>query len=90
MIDFAKINLVLIMSYVLAGVTMIVAPVDACQICVPYPKTTIADALIKADKDFDLLVIPGAGHGAMGTRYGRRRMRDFFVRHLHGVEPRTP
>ena len=56
----------------------------------PASTMQVVDALIKADKDFDLLVIPGAGHGAMGTSYGRRRMRDFFVRHLLGVEPRRP
>jgi dipeptidyl aminopeptidase/acylaminoacyl peptidase len=52
------------------------------------PESTMrfADALIKADKDFDLLVIPGGGHG-MGGEYGQRRMQDFFVRHLLGVEP---
>jgi dipeptidyl aminopeptidase/acylaminoacyl peptidase/uncharacterized protein (DUF885 family) len=43
------------------------------------------DALIKADKDFDLILVPGAGHG-MGGEYGSRRMRDFFVRHLLGTE----
>jgi hypothetical protein len=37
------------MGYVLACVTITVVPVDACQICVPYPKTTIADLLMKAD-----------------------------------------
>jgi dipeptidyl aminopeptidase/acylaminoacyl peptidase len=46
----------------------------------------LADALIKAEKDFDLVVVPGAGHG-MGGAYGTRRMHDFFVRHLLGVEP---
>jgi dipeptidyl aminopeptidase/acylaminoacyl peptidase len=46
----------------------------------------LADALIKAGKDFDLIVVPGAGHG-MGGSYGTRRMNDFFVRHLLGVEP---
>ncbi len=46
----------------------------------------LADALIKAGKDFDLVVVPGAGHG-MGGPYGDRRLRDFFVRHLHGIEP---
>jgi len=46
----------------------------------------LADALIKAGKDFDLVVVPGAGHG-MGGAYGSRRMNDFFVRHLHGREP---
>ena len=37
----------------------------------------VVDALIKADKDFDLVVIPGAGHGAAGTPYGTRRQLDF-------------
>jgi dipeptidyl aminopeptidase/acylaminoacyl peptidase len=51
------------------------------------PESTyqVVDALIKADKDFDLVVIPGAGHGS-GGRYGERRRRDFFVRHLLGRE----
>lgn len=52
------------------------------------PESTMrfADALIKAGKDFDLLVIPGSGHG-MGGSYGQRRMQDFFVRNLLGTEP---
>jgi dipeptidyl-peptidase 4 len=52
------------------------------------PESTfrLADALIKAGKDFDLVVVPGAGHG-MGGSYGTRRMHDFFVRHLLGEEP---
>jgi len=47
------------------------------------PESTMrfVDELIKADKDFDLIVVPGAGHGSGGS-YGRRRMYDFFVRHL--------
>ena len=54
----------------------------------PASTMQVVDALVRADKDFDLIVIPGAGHGAAGTSYGRRRQRDFLVRHLHGVEPR--
>jgi dipeptidyl aminopeptidase/acylaminoacyl peptidase len=52
------------------------------------PESTMrfVDALIKAGKDFDLLVVPGGGHG-MGGAYGQRRMQDFFVRHLLGTEP---
>jgi hypothetical protein len=52
------------------------------------PESTMrfVDALVKAEKDFDLLVIPGGGHG-MGGAYGQRRMQDFFVRHLLGTEP---
>ena len=54
----------------------------------PASTMQVVDALIRADKDFELLVVPGAGHGAAGTPYGRRRLRDFFVRNLLGVEPR--
>lgn len=54
----------------------------------PASTMQVVNALIKADKDFDMLVIPGAGHGASGTAYGRRRLMDYFVRHLHGVDPR--
>lgn len=54
----------------------------------PASTMQVVNALVKADKDFELLVIPGAGHGAAGTPYGRRRLQDFFVRHLLGVEPR--
>ena len=47
------------------------------------PATTlqVADRLIKAGKDFDLLFVPGGGHGA-GGKYGERKLMDFFVRHL--------
>ena len=54
----------------------------------PASTMQVVNALIKADKDFDLLVVPGGGHGVGSGRYGMRRTRDFFVRHLHGVEPR--
>ena len=54
----------------------------------PASTMQVVDALIRADKDFDLLVIPGAGHGSAESAYGKRRRRDFFVRHLLGVEPR--
>jgi len=52
------------------------------------PESTyrFVDALIKAGKDFDFLVVPNGGHG-MGGAYGQRRMQDFFVRYLLGVEP---
>ncbi|MBC7856312.1 MAG: prolyl oligopeptidase family serine peptidase, partial [Pirellulaceae bacterium] len=54
----------------------------------PASTMQVANALIRANKDFDLIIIPGAGHGAGGGPYGQRRMRDFFVRHLLGIEPR--
>ncbi len=52
----------------------------------PESTLRLVDALIKAGKDFDLLVVPGMDHSDGGA-YGRRRLQDFFVRHLHGVEP---
>jgi dipeptidyl-peptidase-4 len=53
----------------------------------PASTMQVANALVKADKDFDLLVIPGTGHGAGDSPYGRRRTTDFFVRHLLDEEP---
>ncbi|HUR55252.1 MAG TPA: prolyl oligopeptidase family serine peptidase, partial [Gemmataceae bacterium] len=52
------------------------------------PESTyrLAGALIKANKDFDFVMVPGMGHSDGGT-YGRRRLHDFFVRHLQGKEP---
>jgi len=55
----------------------------------PASTMQLVDALIRADKDFDLLLIPGVGHGSAETPYGTRRREDFFVRHLLGVEPRS-
>jgi dipeptidyl aminopeptidase/acylaminoacyl peptidase len=54
----------------------------------PASTMQVVDALIQADKDFELLVVPGGGHGIAESSYGTRRRRDFFVRHLLGVEPR--
>jgi dipeptidyl aminopeptidase/acylaminoacyl peptidase len=55
----------------------------------PASTMQVVNALIKADKDFDLLVVPGGQHGAGSGPYGTRRRNDFFVRHLLGVEPRS-
>jgi dipeptidyl aminopeptidase/acylaminoacyl peptidase len=56
----------------------------------PASTMQVANALVKANKDFDLLIMPGTGHGAAETPYGKRRRADFFVRHLLGREPREP
>ncbi|NRF37469.1 S9 family peptidase [Pedobacter foliorum] len=52
------------------------------------PESTyrVADALIKSNKDFEFLAIPGAGH-TDGGAYGRRKKRDFFIRYLLNVTP---
>ncbi len=55
----------------------------------PASTMQVVNALVKADKDFDLLVMPGTNHGAAETPYASRRRMDFLVRHLLGTEPRS-
>ena len=55
----------------------------------PASTMQVVDALIKADKDFDMLIVPGGGHGIGESPYASRQRMDFFVRHLLGVEPRS-
>lgn len=52
----------------------------------PASTMQVVNALIKADKSFDFLMLPGAGHTSGGA-YGDKRRYDFFVHHLLGVEP---
>lgn len=54
----------------------------------PYNTYLVVDALIKANKDFDLIIYPNARHGYGGdNNYMTRRRWDYFVRHLLGAEP---
>jgi dipeptidyl aminopeptidase/acylaminoacyl peptidase len=48
----------------------------------PASTLQVVNALIKADKDFDLLYMPGTGHGVARTPYGWRRLQEFFKRNL--------
>ena len=52
----------------------------------PAATLQVVNALIRANKKFDLLFLPGGGHG-MGGAYGERALTDFFVHNLLGVEP---
>jgi dipeptidyl aminopeptidase/acylaminoacyl peptidase len=52
----------------------------------PSSTLQVANQLIKHNKKFDLLFVPGGGHGA-GGEYGQHRLQDFFVEHLLGVAP---
>lgn len=53
-----------------------------------HPAMTIqvVDALIKANRDFDLIIAPNRAHGLNEPYFIRRRW-DYFVRHLLGVDP---
>jgi dipeptidyl aminopeptidase/acylaminoacyl peptidase len=57
----------------------------------PSSTFQVVDALIKAGKVFDLLVVPGEGHSAGRSTgpidYGQRKEFDFFLHNLAGVEP---
>jgi dipeptidyl-peptidase-4 len=54
----------------------------------PSSTMQVVNALIESEKDFDLVFVPGAGHGVgHNNLYCLRRQRDFFVKHLIGVEP---
>jgi dipeptidyl aminopeptidase/acylaminoacyl peptidase len=54
----------------------------------PYNTYLVADALIKANKDFDMLIIPNAGHGyGPAGNYVMVQRWNYFVRHLLGAEP---
>ena len=54
----------------------------------PQSTLLVVDALVKANKDFDLLLLPHARHGfGADNFYVMRRRWDYFVRHLLGAEP---
>jgi dipeptidyl aminopeptidase/acylaminoacyl peptidase len=54
----------------------------------PYNSYLVVDALIKANKDFDLVIFPNARHGyGPDSPYMMRRRWDYFVKHLLGAEP---
>ena len=57
----------------------------------PASTMQVVNALIKAGKMFDLLVVPGENHGAgrggPSATYGDRKRFDFFVQHLLGQPP---
>ncbi len=46
----------------------------------------VAGRLMKADKMFDLLFVPGGSHGA-GGHDGQRKLEDFFVHNILAMEP---
>jgi dipeptidyl-peptidase 4 len=54
----------------------------------PAHTLQLVDALIRANKHFDMLIVPNMSHGWAGhSNYLTRLRWDYFVRHLHGQEP---
>jgi dienelactone hydrolase len=69
----------------LQGKLLLVAPEMDTNVD-PSSTFQVANALIKANKKFDFLPVPGGGHGAGGAYY-QRLLQDFFVHNLMAVEP---
>lgn len=53
----------------------------------PASTTQVVDALVKADKEFEFVLLPGMNH-TLGGSYGERKRRDFFIKHL--LDGKTP
>ena len=53
----------------------------------PSNTMLVVNALIEANKDFDLIMLPNRGHGFGSEPYMMRKRWDYFVRHLLGAEP---
>jgi dipeptidyl aminopeptidase/acylaminoacyl peptidase len=53
----------------------------------PNNTLLVVNELIKANKDFDLLMLPNRGHGFGNESYMVRRRWDYFVKYLLGAEP---
>ena len=54
----------------------------------PSNTMVVVDALIKANKDFDLILFPNKRHGYGDmSNYMTRRKWDYFVKHLKGLDP---
>jgi dipeptidyl aminopeptidase/acylaminoacyl peptidase len=56
----------------------------------PAMTLQVVDALIQADRNFDLLIVPNAGHMLILLPYVQRRVFDYFVERLMGVEAPRP
>ncbi len=48
----------------------------------PASTMQVVNALVKANKNFELFIMPGMGHGVLSTGYGWQRLEDFFARNL--------
>lgn len=53
----------------------------------PVATQLVIDELIKANKDFDMFIMPNRNHGFASEPYMVRRTWDYFVQHLLGVTP---
>jgi dipeptidyl aminopeptidase/acylaminoacyl peptidase len=55
----------------------------------PSSTMQIVNALEKAGKDFDMLIVTGADHGVVSTPYGKKRLQEYLVQNLLGNQPHS-
>ncbi len=72
-------------AYRLQGKVLILIPEMDSNVD-PASSLQVVDALVKANKHFDMLFIPGQNHGT-GVLANQHYLQDYFVHHLLGVEP---
>lgn len=53
----------------------------------PYNTLLVVNALIEANKDFDMIMFPNRGHGYYSEDYMMRKRWGYFVKHLKNVDP---
>ncbi len=55
----------------------------------PSATFKLAEALVKADKEFDMLIFPSQRHGYQGkfNEYFNKKLWNYFVEHLLGAKP---
>jgi dipeptidyl aminopeptidase/acylaminoacyl peptidase len=72
-------------AYKLKGRLMLLVPEMDTNVD-PSSTMQVVNALIKAGKTFELVVVPGANHGAGGP-FSTRKRNDWFVKNLLGLDP---
>jgi dipeptidyl aminopeptidase/acylaminoacyl peptidase len=72
-------------AYKLKGKLMLLVPEMDTNVD-PASTMQVVNALIRANKTFELVVVPGANHGA-GGQFSTRKRNDWFVKNLLGIDP---
>ena len=72
-------------AYRLKGQLMLLVPEMDTNVD-PSSTMQVVNALIRANKTFELVVVPGANHGAGGP-FSTRKRNDWFVKNLLGLDP---
>ncbi len=55
----------------------------------PIETIQLANALMEANRDFEMLIIPNEDHSMYDHKFFTRKRWDYFTRHLIGMEPPT-